>query len=75
MGIWVAEFFDGSASSPSLILELVDFSLALEAAREIENANKRQFVRLRPPKDATSEQLQSLLSAGALIVSKAESDK
>jgi hypothetical protein len=75
MGIWVAEFFDGSPSSPSLILDLVDFSLALEAARHIENGNRRQFVRLRPPEDATSEQLQRLMSAGALIASKAESDE
>jgi hypothetical protein len=68
MGTWVAELFEGSAISPALTLELVDFSLALEAVCGIENANKGQFVRLRPPKDATPDQLRSLMRAGALIL-------
>jgi hypothetical protein len=36
MGTWFAEFFGGHAGSPSLALELFDFSLALEAACEID---------------------------------------
>jgi len=72
LGIWFAEFFDGRANSPNLVLELVDFSLALEAACQIENGNNGCFVRLRPPEDATPEQLRQLMRAGALIASNAK---
>jgi hypothetical protein len=71
MGIWLAELFDGRAKSPTLTLELVDFSLALEAVCEIESADNRQFVRLWPPRDAMPDQVRQLMQAGALIMSKA----
>jgi hypothetical protein len=68
MGIWVVELFERSAVSPAVTLELGDFSRALEAVCGIESADKGQFVRLRPPTDATPDQLRSLMRAGALIL-------
>jgi hypothetical protein len=69
MGTWVAEVMEASAASPRRKVEFLDFTLALEAVCEVEDAN-HGHIRFWPPDDATPEQLRSLMRAGAFIITR-----
>ncbi|WP_147262750.1 hypothetical protein [Roseiarcus fermentans] len=49
-------------------VELGDFSKVFEAV--LETADNGHLMRLRPPDDATPEQLRRLMQAGSLILTK-----